>query len=318
MARAKVSGAADRRSAFTLVELLVVIAIIGILIALLLPAVQAAREAARRIQCTNNLKQIGLGLHNYHDTFKCFPPGAIYLGIAPGSQTAGPSWGWGSFSLAFVEQKPLQDELDISGRRLSQVVGSTDEYLLQTSLDGFVCPSGKSKPQTDQRGWTTPKVATANYVGCAGYRQVEDAQRGDGLLYGCSRDSVGFRDITDGTSNVFAVGERDNRCNEAVWCGPSTTNPASDPNALAGVLAFVSVKMNAAAVGTCELGFSSQHPDGGTFLLCDGSCRFVSDLIEYNENGIAVTDTPTFNQAQGMGVFQKLGMREDGQPVKGF
>ena len=89
-----------------------VIAIIGILIALLLPAVQAAREAARRMQCTNNLKQMGLALHNYHDTFKCFPPGWISYNVSNE-----PAWGWGALVLPFLEQKPLYDAMSVNGYR---------------------------------------------------------------------------------------------------------------------------------------------------------------------------------------------------------
>src|SRR5438105_15927060 len=104
-----------KRSAFTLVELLVVIAIIGVLVALLLPAVQAAREAARRMQCSNHLKQIGLGLQNYHDTFQSLPFGARarYVqisGTIPQGQGFGPSWYVGI--LPFCEQKPLSDLME--------------------------------------------------------------------------------------------------------------------------------------------------------------------------------------------------------------
>src|SRR3954470_16964481 len=92
----------SRRRGFTLIELLVVIAIIGVLIALLLPAVQQAREAARRAQCSNNLKQLGLGLHNYHDAFKCFPPGSVVDKF----------WGWQSLLLPYMEQNQTYDGLN--------------------------------------------------------------------------------------------------------------------------------------------------------------------------------------------------------------
>src|SRR4026207_1557814 len=109
------------RRAFTLVELLVVIAIIGILVALLLPAVQAAREAARRMQCGNNLKQIGLALHNYNDTYKVFPSGFMYHGI-PTQEC----WGWGALILPFVEQAPLHNQIQVSrGTMVSQILSPT-------------------------------------------------------------------------------------------------------------------------------------------------------------------------------------------------
>ena len=116
-----------RRRGFTLVELLVVIAIIGILIALLLPAVQAAREAARRSQCTNNLKQVALAVHNYADAFKCFPSGFISsLPALPTSASAvEPSvWTWGALLLPFVEQKALQDALQVGKLTLAQTLAT--------------------------------------------------------------------------------------------------------------------------------------------------------------------------------------------------
>ena len=97
-----------RHKGFTLIELLVVIAIIGVLIALLLPAVQAAREAARRSQCTNNLKQIGLGLHNYHGALNCFPPGYLSTPFPSGANVgdnSGPGWGWLAMALPYMEQR---------------------------------------------------------------------------------------------------------------------------------------------------------------------------------------------------------------------
>lgn len=148
----------QRRSpGFTLVELLVVIAIIGILIALLLPAVQAAREAARRSQCSNNLKQIGLALHNYHDRSKCFPPG--YLLFPNANLPAGPcvsgnwavnnayrsSWGWGAYILPYVEQAPLYAQLNPGPINLSEALVAGGAYdriaALQTKLSAFRCPS---------------------------------------------------------------------------------------------------------------------------------------------------------------------------------
>src|SRR5688500_18954736 len=106
-----------RKSGFTLVELLVVIAIIGVLVALLLPAVQAAREAARRTQCVNNLKQLGLGIHNYHDTYKVIPPGALDFGATPTAGPTIPSWGFATKILPFIEQGTVYDRLNPGMRR---------------------------------------------------------------------------------------------------------------------------------------------------------------------------------------------------------
>jgi prepilin-type N-terminal cleavage/methylation domain-containing protein len=135
------------RRGFTLVELLVVIAIIGILVALLLPAVQAAREAARRMSCSNNLKQISLGLHNYHDTYKTFPPDAIWYGNPKGTQAASGDqrhFTWITLLLPFIEQAPLHDAIDFRLPGLNQLVsaGSGGPVPLQSvQLEVVTCPS---------------------------------------------------------------------------------------------------------------------------------------------------------------------------------
>src|SRR5574338_477374 len=110
------SPATSARRAFTLIELLVVIAIIGVLIALLLPAVQAAREAARRASCLNNLKQIGLAMHNYQDAVGAFPPGYLSLTVndQPNGAELGPGWSWGAFILPQMEQAAVYNAINFS------------------------------------------------------------------------------------------------------------------------------------------------------------------------------------------------------------
>ena len=116
-----------------------VIAIIGILIGLLLPAVQAAREASRRMQCANNLKQLGLGLHNYHAALNCFPPG--FMAVNHLGQIRG-GWAWGVFLMPFLEQCPLQDKLNPTSYTLSQVISDPQLLpMLQLDLSVFRCPS---------------------------------------------------------------------------------------------------------------------------------------------------------------------------------
>ncbi|MFG0334226.1 MAG: DUF1559 domain-containing protein [Maioricimonas sp. JB049] len=172
----------QRRRGFTLIELLVVIAIIAILIALLLPAVQQAREAARRTQCKNNLKQIGLAMHNYHDVYSTLPPGYInqldgpiatqsdYSSAIDAERSA---WGWGAFILPFIDQAPTYNQLGVGDIRLKhalQAGGPLDRLaILQTPISAFRCPSdtgpqvNSSKPLYDANQ-TLQNTATSNYI----------------------------------------------------------------------------------------------------------------------------------------------------------
>jgi len=320
------SAACRRRSAFTLVELLVVIAIIGILIALLLPAVQAAREAARRMQCTNNLKQIGLALHNYHDTFKTFPPGWIVYEDAsedPIKDVA--MFGWGTFVLPYMEQKPLYDQLAPDQKTLQEVIDNVTGgvALLQTPIDSYTCPSSKSDSLNDDTDFDGTALATSNYIGCRGFTDKRDNYANNGVLFGgCGKagrgKSVSFSKITDGTSNVFAAGERPQRARAGVWCGVEKVN---NKNAVAVATGVCSYKMNYPGNDDeARRGFGSEHPDGANFLLCDGSVQFVSDLIEFNNAGNAPDEdinkeSEYKSLCPGMGVYQLLSIREDGFPI---
>jgi len=333
----RVFGSAGRRPAFTLVELLVVIAIIGILIALLLPAVQAAREAARRMQCTNNLKQIGLALHNYHDTFKCFPPGAIAVenpATPADAKTNRAMWGFLTFVLPYMEQKPLHDQLRIDERWLHDIANPTadpDLPLLLTSIEPYRCPSAKSEPINPNNNVRGKDVGTSNYVGVEGF-SVIDMQNNwpyenSGVLFCTGTQAVGFRDVTDGTSNVFAVGERDQNAQAAVWCGVHRVD--NGVNNRKRCLGWVCYRLNApptAGDDPVRRGFGSEHPDGANFAMCDGSVQFITDQVEFNLGtdgaGTAnVVDQDINSPAEyrthcaDMGVYNLRGIREDGYPV---
>jgi prepilin-type N-terminal cleavage/methylation domain-containing protein/prepilin-type processing-associated H-X9-DG protein len=284
----RAAGRRGRRRAFTLVELLVVIAIIGILIALLLPAVQAAREAARRAQCSNHLKQLGLALHNYHDTHRAFPPG--------GMTDNGLSWI--VMILPFIEQKPLYDQFNFDAGDYHEA-GKLEVSL--TRIDTLLCPS--CPIERSNLGGTLEKwphdssgedTYTTHYVGVMGplgtnpqtgrpygYDPVptHGGYATDGVLHKNSK--VKFRDISDGTSNTFALGE-------ISWKGYAKFRSWVRGATLSGDTAMGSAKnvsepINAGApYGNFNDGaFGSQHPGGTHFGFCDGSVTFVSENVDH-------------------------------------
>src|SRR3954466_13283603 len=201
------------QKAFTLIELLVVIAIIAVLIALLLPAVQAAREAARRAQCTNNLKQIGIGLHNYFDGHNVFPPGycSLWKRDAGDAGTAeddvGQGWAWGSFILPQMEQRSVYDAINFN-LTMTFPQNFTAQLLRVSS---YLCPSDSTKetvPVRNEGNTTTVyTVGCGNYVGMYGLGEIGDAPgRGNGMFY--RNSTTRFSDLTDGTSQTLSIGER--------------------------------------------------------------------------------------------------------------
>jgi prepilin-type N-terminal cleavage/methylation domain-containing protein len=217
----------SRRLAFTLIELLVVIAIIAILIALLLPAVQQAREAARRTQCKNNLKQLGLALHNYESTFSMLPPGWVasvnlfYPGPATDSTTGTNvhgSWSWAALVLPYEDQAPLYNSLRV-GEEIRFALDDTVTRLplMQTRYVAFNCPSDISPIVNDRRqvagfSGTVRRISTSNYVawnsGSYGWIPTDTAgaESRKGMFY--MNSNTRFRDATDGLSNTIMVGER--------------------------------------------------------------------------------------------------------------
>ncbi|HVU88446.1 MAG TPA: DUF1559 domain-containing protein [Pirellulales bacterium] len=230
------------RRAFTLVELLVVIAIIGMLVALLLPAVQAAREAARRGQCTNNLKQIGLALHNYVNSQGFFPPGYIdgnKVATATPDNDVGPGWGWAAFLLPFQEQQNLYNQIQFH----QGVQAAVNATVAQQTLAMYQCPTDPWQDPVAiyDINMSAPiaTVAHANYVGCNGWIEcfynaggAADGSGGaDGLQggLGLEGDGLFFRNsrftpasITDGLSVTIVVGERSGDHSPSTWTGAVT------------------------------------------------------------------------------------------------
>jgi prepilin-type N-terminal cleavage/methylation domain-containing protein/prepilin-type processing-associated H-X9-DG protein len=217
-----------KRHGFTLVELLVVIAIIGVLVALLLPAVQAAREAARRSQCSNNLKQLALGLQNYHDTFNNLPFGARSRGA--GGAASGYGASWLVATLPFCEQKNLYDLIDIRERVNGEAYNHANvrAQASNAKIGYLVCPSSPLPQMEAPSGVTTPLLVVPSYVGIAGVWGTtgasstpatyfaDDTRRkaagdgggqvsGGGLLI--PNQTLNMAAATDGTSNTIVVGE---------------------------------------------------------------------------------------------------------------
>ncbi len=303
--------ALDRRPGFTLVELLVVIAIIGILVALLLPAVQAAREAARRMQCSNNLKQIGLALHNYVDVNHILPP-AILGGYD--MRPSGPNldsyddegFGWACAILPFVEQMPLYDKVNPNGdqrgpfrRWASANPGNPVWPGGETVLAVYNCPSSAlpdivpatyDVPGNYLPGGARPQAqsfyvgyATNDYKGCGG-----SCIGNDGVLHKLSENinSTAFRDITDGLSNTLLVGE-------SSYVQDSGSRVQDWPVWIGGLASDEQVRMNGRTSAPINCGCKptrmdeaisddcafSWHPGGAFFVMSDGSVHFLSENI---------------------------------------
>ena len=271
------------RVGFTLIELLVVIAIIAILIGLLLPAVQKVREAAARTQCANNLKQIGLALHGYHDAVGTFPPG--YRDPRPGPQL-GPGWGWPVFLLPHVEQAALHAQLAPDRTVFGNGANTTTPTpQTLTPLAIFRCPSDPGPPTNPNHdghatasyrgvGWSRPRTAPGP-VGL----MITNIDNPNGVLYRNSRTRIA--DVTDGLSGTLFVAEvcLDDRRGKwgGIWAGVNR----KDQYALWASGVFWAIDEGPFRLnGSDKWASCSPHPGGVGVLLGDGSVRFVRDAVD--------------------------------------
>jgi prepilin-type N-terminal cleavage/methylation domain-containing protein/prepilin-type processing-associated H-X9-DG protein len=279
------------RGAFTLIELLVVIAIIAILIGLLVPAVQKVREAAARMQCTNNLKQLAIACHAYHDSQGAFPVNSLPGGWGPyGADTK--AWSWLARSLPYIEQDNLYRQANIPDNTLRQ---SSAQIAVQ--IKTFLCPS-------DPGSWKGPRTNAADMgsvpVGQTNYKGVSGANWGwgdarwhnpstiDGSFDGLAdADGMFYRydwtnprrmtSVSDGTSNTFMIGE--DLPDKNRWCSWPYANNAVGTCAIAPNAKTTSNTNYSPGDWPNVYSFRSRHTGGLNFAYVDGSVHFVTDSI---------------------------------------
>lgn len=276
------------RRAVTLIEILVVISIIGLLIALLLPAVQGARDSARRAHCSNNLKQIGLALLAYEDAQKHFPSGYV-SGYNNDGDDTGPGWGWCSFILPQMEEnaiyRTIHFDLPIEHPMNAARVANIQSFFCPTDDTPRVW-SAKSRDASGKPLATVCQVAASNYV--AMYGTTEPGVDGDGMYFRNSKLSL--KDVTDGSSKTIAAGERAHQLGNATWVG-SVTGTSLFPDdgevarpeteASAGmVLGQAGEGVGPGAPGSDVNQFYSLHAAGGNFVFVDGHVSFLPATMD--------------------------------------
>jgi prepilin-type N-terminal cleavage/methylation domain-containing protein len=321
-----------RRVGFTLVELLVVIAIIGILVALLLPAIQAAREAARRTECSNRLKQLGVAIHNYHDSHQVFPPGGIVTAeMCPGSGAppTKPAFSsgkcdksrapWTVLILPFLEQTSLYEKFNFntSFAHTWDEGCNTNRSLQFSNNPNYQCPSDPN---------SKPSIGNNNYNGCQGGGPASQAactsESSSGRKFYTNgalfvNSEIGFADILDGSSNTYLIGEtkynflkgsRSDLPNRYIGWGSAvrvqvTSKDYSSPTnltaAVNSVNGFAKHGKQYFTMDESSTYFGSFHPAGAQFVFADASVNFINESIH-------------------LSTHRFLGNREDGESLQNF
>jgi len=308
------------RRGFTLIELLVVIAIIAVLIALLLPAVQQAREAARRTQCKNNLKQIGLALHNYESTASCWPIGSFTpLGSVPN---------WRLQIFPYIEQGSMYSQFDFTQSFAGNVTTTNTTLLSNRVIAMYVCPSSSLVPCANLAN-DSDNIQTPMYIGISGaYPDPAGRVVGSPSNYGGFYTNNGMllhnqltriRDAVDGTSNVLIVAEQSGRIGTqdirsgyyggytgTSFAGAVTASNPNNADSWSVGLTGVQYRFNSPTTAGGSDNFydantvvNSFHTGGVHGVLADGSVRFISDNIDFN-------------------TVLKLCARDDGVPLGDF
>ncbi len=288
---------ADSRRGFTLIELLVVIAIIAVLIALLLPAVQSAREAARRAQCTNNLKQIGLGMHNYHTSIGTFPMGGPYNATGYGYNSGWGTWSAQALMLGYLEQMPLYNAANFSWAVGMSRAFPTNSSVSTTILNVFICPSDGISPVKPSGTWGSAASLscfqwtgmTNNYLASMGTTTSYGGLNSDttGIFTQGGR-VYGLQNITDGSSNTIAFGESlvgDGTIATVKWRdGPVLTKKgvATSLMDVSTNPAGVTTDLQACAVGLMaqkSTGVGSQNQKGFRWAQDDGGFGVFNTIV---------------------------------------
>ncbi len=274
-----------RCGGFTLVELLVVITIIGILISLLLPAVQSAREAARALQCSNNLKQMGLACHNYMNQYReCFPYGS----------PAKNHHGLFTYMLPYLEQQNLYDKLDLNGNTWN------DTVYRYTAIPAYICPSYAGEPVISDPSLSAFKLgALTTYQGVGGAivgrgetvtASTDYGDMPNNGIFGWGSQRI-VADVRDGLSNTMMIGEFVSTSCHSAGCDPPQGEVRPwmlGANTSTGTYAFKVIqhppnaKLSRGAVKYNHFNMSSHHPGGMNVVFGDGSVHFLSNSVNFD------------------------------------